>query len=83
MYFIGVIPSFFHSGYETAAVGDMEDLVSDEDTDTGNLDEETKETIRAQAAAAAADAVAEEYANEAETPERYKTAANFVTLFVC
>ena len=47
-------------GYETVAVGEMEDLVSDEDTDTGNIDEDTKESILAQAAAEAADAVAEE-----------------------
>ena len=60
----------------------MEDLVSDEDTDTGHLDEETKETIRAQAAAAAADAVAEEDGVAAETPERYKSTKHFVTLFV-
>ena len=48
----------------------MEDLVSDEGSDTGNLDEETIETMRAQAAAEAADAVAEEDAIPAETPER-------------
>ena len=58
-------------GYETVAVGEMEDLVSDEDTDTGNIDEDTKESILAQAAAEAADAVAEEDAVPAETPERY------------
>ena len=64
MYFLSIL------GYETAAVGDMEDLVSDEGSETGNLDEETIETMRAQAAAEAADAVAEEDANPAETPER-------------
>ena len=49
----------------------MEDLISDEDSEVGNLDEETKESIRAQAAAAAADAVAEDI--PADTPERYRT----------
>ena len=63
-------PFFFFQilGYETVAVGDMEDLISDEDSEVGNLDEETKESIRAQAAAAAADAVAEDI--PADTPER-------------
>jgi hypothetical protein len=54
----------------------MEDLVSDEGSDTFlipdtlNLDEETIETMRAQAAAEAADAAAEEDAIPAETAER-------------
>ena len=56
----------------------MEDLVSDEDSEVSNLDEETKESIRAQAAAAAADAVAEEI--PADTPERYRTEITIVTL---
>jgi E3 ubiquitin-protein ligase Mdm2 len=63
-------------GYETVAVGDMEELISDEDTDTGYLDEEAKENIRAQALAAAADAVAEEDAIPAETPESNESSDN-------
>ena len=60
--------SFDFLGYETAAVGDMEGLASDQEFESANLDEETKESIRAQAAAAAADAVAEEIPDD--TPER-------------
>jgi E3 ubiquitin-protein ligase Mdm2 len=63
-------------GYETVAVGDMDDLVSDECSDTGNLDEETIETMRAQAAAEAADAVAEEDTVPAETPESNDSSDN-------
>merc|ERR1712018_151786 len=59
-------------GYETVAVGDMDELASvDEYSGAENLDDETKETIRAKAAAAAADAVAEEI--PADTPERYNS----------
>ena len=57
-------------GYETVAIGDLQDLASDDDTDLGSLDEDTKETIRARTAAAAADAAAAEDAVAAETPER-------------
>ena len=68
-------------GYETVAVGDMEELASEEEySETENLDEETKESIRAQAAAAAADAVAEDV--PADSPERYNMEATFVTLNV-
>jgi len=67
-------------GYETAAIGDMEDLASEDDFEEGNIDEEAKENIRARAAAAAADAVAAEDAVPAETPERYKPMKHFVTL---
>ena len=52
------------------AIGDLQDLASDDDTDLGSLDEDTKETIRARTAAAAADAAAAEDAVAAETPER-------------
>ena len=45
-------------------------MASDDDTDLGSLDEDTKETIRARTAAAAADAAAAEDAVAAETPER-------------
>ena len=69
-------------GYETVAVGDMEDLASEEESDTSNLDDETRETIRAQAAAAAADAIAEEQIIHADTPDRYIAATHFVTLYV-
>ena len=71
-----------YSGYETVAVGDIEDLASEEESDTGNLDDETRETIRAQAAAAAADAIAEEQIIHADTPDRYIAATHFVTLYV-
>ena len=69
-------------GYETVAVGDMEDLASEEESDPGNIDDETRETIRAQAAAAAADAIAEEQIIHADTPDRYIAATHFVTLYV-
>ena len=69
-------------GYETVAVGDMEDLASEEESDTINLDDETRETIRAQAAAAAADAIAEEQIIHADTPDRYIATTHFVTLYV-
>ena len=60
----------------------MEDLASEEESDTGNLDDETRETIQAQAAAAAADAIAEEQVIHADTPDRYIAATHFVTLYV-
>ena len=57
----------------------MDELASvDEYSGAENLDEETKESIRAKAAAAAADAVAEEI--PADTPERYNLEVTFVTL---
>ena len=77
-----LIYMFNLSGYETVAVGDLEDLVSDDCSDTGNIDEESIETMRAQAAAEAADAVAEEDGILAESPERYKSRDNFVALTV-
>ena len=46
----------------------MEGLASDQEFESANLDEETKASILAQAAAAAADAVAEEIPDD--TPER-------------
>merc|ERR1712096_56438 len=57
-------------GYETAAIGDMEDLASEDDFEEGNIDEEAKENIRARAAAAAADAV------PAEAPESNDSSDN-------
>ena len=57
----------------------MDEIASvDEYSGAENLDEETKESIRAKAAAAAADAVAEEI--PADTPERYNLDVTFVTL---
>ena len=61
---------YYFIGYETVAIGDLQDLASDDDTDLGSLDEDTKETIRARVAAAAADDAAAEDAVAAETPER-------------
>ena len=69
-------------GYETVAVGDMEDLASEEESDNINLDDETRETIQAQAAAAAADAIAEEQIIHPDTPDRYIATTHFVTLYV-
>merc|ERR1712173_492076 len=63
-------------GYETVAVGDMEDLASEEESDPSNLDDETRETIRAQAAAAAADAIAEEQIIHADTPDSNDSSDN-------
>merc|ERR1712203_391341 len=69
-------------GYETVAVGDMEDLASEEESDTSNLDDETRETIRAQAAAAAADAIAEEQIIHADTPDSNDSSDNVFDLDV-